>query len=389
TVAEAFNSMAASLEQRITHLSFLARSGAILPNILRTGGDVQPVLREFCQLLRTAAVMLVERADLTHAPVCYSEASEDMSWWEGARERAQRATGPTSFETGDYIVMVVPVLGDSIFVTAREGDIRFIPEERQVITNFAYQLSIAANNAELLESQQEALQVKDQFLSIVSHELRTPLTTIKGYAQMLRRKITGDPQAERFADNIDAQVGRLARLVDDLLDVTRFSRQQFELMPQQMDLRPVLEDVTSRFRVVASRHKIDLLLDRGAFEGLWDHDRLEQVLNNLVSNAIKYSPSGGRVVISTRHEDDYVVVAVRDQGQGIPEEDQQHLFERFFRGRAEGQDVKGLGLGLYVTRRIIEAHGGRIWVSSRPGEGSEFSFSLPLQPQQAPAVTTY
>jgi signal transduction histidine kinase len=171
--------------------------------------------------------------------------------------------------------------------------------------------------------------------------------------------------------------------VDDLLDVTRFARGQFELTRQQMDLRPVLEDLVARFRLVAPNHHLSLQLDTGSFEGFWDRDRLEQVLNNLVGNAIKYSPDGGDVTISTDHRGGNVVVTVQDQGIGIPEADQEQLFERFYRGRAEGGDVKGLGLGLYVTRRIVEAHGGTVGVESVPGRGSAFSFSLPLLPQSA------
>ena len=380
TVAEAFNDMAVSLEQRIKHLSFLAMAGAALPNTLRAHGDVGPILKEFCEHLGATAACLIPRQEPEQASVGYSRDPDDMAWWTATLSRAERVTQPTTFMEGGFTVMAVPALGDAIFVTAREGDRPFSQDERQVITNFAYQLSIAADNAQLLESQQEALQVKDQFLSIVSHELRTPLTTIKGYAQMLRRKLEGDAQGERFTDNIDAQVSRLSRLVDDLLDVTRFARGQFELMPEPMDIRPVLEEVVNRFRVVAPKHTFQLYLDRGVYEGSWDHDRLEQVMNNLVSNAIKYSPDGGTVTIATQHEDAHLIVKVRDQGIGIPLEDQERLFERFYRGSAEGQEVKGLGLGLYVTRRIVEAHGGTIAVRSKPGQGSEFSFTLPLQP---------
>src|SRR5438270_963584 len=124
----------------------------------------------------------------------------------------------------------------------RDASRPFSDEERQVITNFAYQIGIAADNVRLFEAQQEALQVKDQFLSIVSHELRTPLTTMKGYAQMLRTRLVGDPEGQRFARSIDAQVSRLSRLVDDLLDVTRFARGQFELARRKVDLRPILEE---------------------------------------------------------------------------------------------------------------------------------------------------
>jgi len=382
TVAEAFNDMAASLEQRITHLSFLARSGADLPSTLRNNADVDPILAEFCQYLDTCGVCLItggeqeERRD-----ICYSVAPEDEDWFQAASAVGRWARDVNTCLEAGFTVMAVPVLRDEIFVTAREGDRPFTDEERQVITNFAYQIGIAADNVRLLASQQEALQVKDQFLSIVSHEFRTPLTTIKGYAQMLEQRVDDDAQALRFAANIDAQVSRLGRLVDDLLDVTRFSRGQFELMPEQLDIRPVLEEVVSRFRLVSPNHTLRLVLDYGSFEGFWDHDRLEQVMNNLVGNAVKYSPDGGEVTIVTRHEDDHLVVAVRDQGVGISEEDQKRLFQRFYRGEAEGHDIKGLGLGLYVTRRIVEAHGGTISVHSKPGQGSEFIFTLPLQRQ--------
>lgn len=383
TVVDAFNDMADSLEQRIKHLSFLAAAGAALPNTFRAKGEVQPILKEFCDHLGATAACLIPRQVPEEVTVGYSREPEDTSWWSAAISKAERASQPTAFTESGFTVMAVPVFAEAVFVTARKGDQPFSQEERQVVTNFAYQVSIASDNAHLLESQKEALQVKDQFLSIVSHELRTPLTTIKGYAQMLRRKMEGDLQGERFTDNIDAQVSRLSRLVDDLLDVTRFSRGQFELMPQMMDLRPVLEEVIARFQVVAPRHKIQLYLDRGVFEGHWDHDRLEQVMNNLVGNAIKYSPTGGTVTISTGHEGNNLVVSVRDQGVGIAPEDQAQLFERFFRGGVEGQEVKGLGLGLYVTQRIVDAHGGTISVRSKPGQGSEFSFTLPLVAQQA------
>ena len=387
TVAEAFNAMAASLEQRIKHLSFLARSGSELPNTLRGRRDVDPILEEFCRNLDTCGVCLLTSDLEEPRDICYS-IGRDEEWLEVAKVMARRTNDLTSRYAAGFTVMAVPVLQDEVFTTARKGDRPFTDEEQQVITNFAYQIGIAADNVRLLESQQEALQLKDQFLSIVSHEFRTPLTTIKGYSQILQQRVENDATSHRFAANIDAQVTRLGRLVDDLLDVTRFSRGQFELMPEQLDIRPVLEDVVARFRLVSPNHTLRLVLDHGSFEGFWDHDRLEQVMNNLVGNAVKYSPDGGEVTVLTRHEGDNLVVSVRDQGVGISEEDQQRLFQRFYRGLAEGHDIKGLGLGLYVTRRIVEAHGGVITVRSKPGEGSEFTFTLPIQ-QQAVITRTH
>jgi signal transduction histidine kinase len=279
--------------------------------------------------------------------------------------------------------MGVPVPGDTSFVVVRMGGPSFTDEERDVIVNFAYQIGIAADNARLVEAQQEALQVKDQFLSIVSHELRTPLTTMKGYAQLLTRTLKDDPDSRRWAASIDAQIGRLSRLVDDLLDVTRFSRGQFELRRKETALAPILDDTVSRFRIISPQHTVRVDgVDRDV-KGVWDRDRLEQVLNNLIGNAIKYSPEGSEVTVSARREGDAVLITVRDQGIGISKEDQDRLFDRFYRASPERRGgATGLGLGLYVTRRVVEAHGGTVGVESEPGEGSTFYFTLPLTPVQ-------
>jgi signal transduction histidine kinase len=372
TVAAAFNDMAGALQQRIEHLSFLSSAGPILPAAFRDHDDVRPILADFCRRLEACGAGLIGLDVVGAPPVWWSSPEGESSW----REALAVLTG----EVSNAEVITVPVLGDAVFAAVRSGSVPFSPEEQQVITNFAYQVGTAADNARLFEEQQEALRVKDQFLSIVSHELRTPLTTIKGYAQMLRKRLDNDPDAERFADNIDAQSSRLSRLVDDLLDVTRFTRGEFDLMPKRMDIRQLLEETVARFRVVSPAHPIDLRMESGPSEGEWDRDRLEQVLNNLIGNAIKYSPNGGTVTVTLRHRGDQLEVAIRDQGVGIPVEDHQHLFERFYRGRAEGQEIKGLGLGLFVSKRIIEAHRGEIKVQSIPGQGSTFTFSLPLAP---------
>jgi signal transduction histidine kinase len=124
-------------------------------------------------------------------------------------------------------------------------------------------------------------------------------------------------------------------------------------------------------------------MEPGPYDGYWDRDRIEQVMNNLIGNAIKYSPPGGTVTVRTKHDDDFLLIGIRDEGIGIPEDEQRHLFERFYRGSAEGGNIKGLGLGLYVTQRIVDAHGGSVGLQSKQGEGSEFYFTLPLLPVPA------
>ncbi|MGH2449613.1 MAG: histidine kinase dimerization/phospho-acceptor domain-containing protein, partial [Chloroflexota bacterium] len=237
-VAEAFNDMASALEQRIKHLSFLAQTGSALPNALRYRGDIHPILQDFCRQIpaRVAGLMFTdEDRAIWHA------ASPNPHYQEVAGAVAAQAKDATALVQDEVSVMVVPVMGGAVFAVAREAEAPFTGEEQQVVTNFANQIGIAADNARLFESQQEALRVKDQFLSIVSHELRTPLTTIKGYAQMLRHGQVQEIEAARFAETIDAQASRLGRLVDDLLDVTRFTRGQFELERQPGDIRPVVE----------------------------------------------------------------------------------------------------------------------------------------------------
>lgn len=378
TVAQAFNNMASALEQRIRYLSFLATAGSTLLTEFRSGSDVEPVLTRYCRELGAAGAGLVARTDASIPTYWYGVEFDETRWRQLAMDVAAYSPAATAVDEAAYELMIVPVLADAVFMTVREE--AFTDEEKQIIVNFAYQFGLAADNARLFATQQEALQVKDQFLSIVSHELRTPLTTIKGYAQMLKRKLEDRPDDQRFANNIDAQVGRLSRLVDDLLDVTRFSRGEFELTVERTNLRALLEDVAGRFRLMSAQHTFRLELDAGSFEGEWDRDRLEQVLNNLVGNAVKYSPNGGEILLSTRHEHDQITVSVRDQGVGIPPEELKHLFDRFYRGSAENTDIKGLGLGLYVSQRIVEAHGGTITATSVPGEGSTFSFTLKVEP---------
>lgn len=380
TLAESFNEMAASLEKRIQHLSLLARTGAELPATLRDPGGVEPLLARFGGALDACAAGFIGDAE---APWWTNESDE-------CRIAAERAglgvTTTRNVDDGTYAIVAIAVPGNAVFAVVRHSGHPFDHEEQQVITNFAHQIGIATDNVRLFEAQQEALHVKDQFLSIVSHELRTPLTAMKGYAQMLRRKLVDDPDSLRFAASIDAQVSRLSRLVDDLLDVTRFARGQFELTRRQMEMEPLLDDIVSRYRMIAPDHEIALDVRDIPREGYWDRDRLEQVLSNLLGNAIKYSPDGGTITVRARRDGGRMVVSVLDEGVGIPEEEQTHLFERFYRS-AGTNDVKGLGLGLYVTRRVVEAHGGEVGVRSTVGKGSEFFFTLPLTEVPARAAS--
>ncbi|MBN1979441.1 MAG: PAS domain S-box protein [Anaerolineae bacterium] len=225
----------------------------------------------------------------------------------------------------------------------------------------------------------EADELKSTFVSVVSHELKTPVALIKGYADTLLRKDACWDQ-ETMQESLGVileETDRLNHLIDNLLDASRLQAGALSLEMDQVALDALAERVATRFRTQTDSHEIvtDFPPDLPVVQG--DAGRLEQVLNNLLSNAIKYSPDGGRIEISGRALPDEVVVTVTDKGVGIPPEEQTRIFERFVRGaRERHQRTPGAGLGLYLAKAIVEAHGGRIWVESHPGEGAAFSFAL-------------
>jgi PAS domain S-box-containing protein len=229
----------------------------------------------------------------------------------------------------------------------------------------------------------EADTLKDTFISVVSHELKTPVSIIKGYAETLRR-----PEARRntelvdeMLDEIVSESDRLARLVDDLLDASRLEAGGLAFHEiEDVDMSMIAQRVIERYQGQTARHElqIDFADDFPLIQG--DAQRLEQVMDNLVSNAIKYSPRGGPVVIRGRSSPAEVVVSVSDEGVGIPLDEQERIFHRFYRREGpETRAVSGTGLGLYLVRAIVEAHGGRIWIDSTPGQGATFYVALPRE----------
>jgi len=226
----------------------------------------------------------------------------------------------------------------------------------------------------------EAEEIKSTFISVISHELKTPVALIKGYADtLLRKDACWKPETmQESLTVILEEADRLNQLIDNLLDASRLQVGALPLEMDQVALDALAERVASRFRTQTQIHDIGVRFppDLPLAEG--DPSRLEQVLNNLLSNAIKYSPDGGAIEISGRATPHDVVVTVSDEGVGIPFEEQSRVFERFFRGAQERhQRTPGAGLGLYLVKAIVEAHAGRIWVESNPGEGAAFSFAIP------------
>ena len=225
----------------------------------------------------------------------------------------------------------------------------------------------------------ELEQLKDQFISVAAHELKTPVAVMKGFAQALLRTDDNMPPARRkMLDAINRGSDRIDRVVQDLLDISRFHAGRLDLVMEKIYLPDLVEQVADRESLSATKHQIRLT-DASPVVVLGDRDRLEQVVVNLIDNAMKYSPGGWDVEVGVRLAGKDAVVQVSDRGVGIPREKQGHIFERFYRAHTgTAFDYGGMGVGLYISKEIVGRHGGRIWFESREGEGSVFSFSLPL-----------
>jgi PAS domain S-box-containing protein/excisionase family DNA binding protein len=221
-------------------------------------------------------------------------------------------------------------------------------------------------------------------LAMVSHELRNPLTAIKGLAQLMQRR---GAYNERALQGIVAQTNHLDRLVGDLLDVARLEAGRLELQCEPLDLVALVAENVEQAQAQTQAHALRLEAPAASVPGCFDRDRLNQVLQNLLGNALKYAP-GGEVVVSLTTDSAEARISVADEGPGIPPEDAPKLFERFYRATATADGAKGLGIGLYVARMLVEAHGGRIWVEPRPRTGCEFVFTLPLGTTSTPGDET-
>ena len=250
------------------------------------------------------------------------------------------------------------------------------------------------SNIRDITAEREMAMMKNEFVSTVSHELRTPLTSIKGYVDLIVDGEAGDINEiqREFLEIVQENSDRLVSLINDMLDISRIESGRIHLKVEPIDVTELIVGAADTFKTMADQSSVELVtsvaedLPRAA----GDRDRVGQVLMNLVSNAIKYSPGGGTATIAARREGDNVVVEVGDTGIGIKPEDQAGLFSKFYRVDSSlTRDIGGTGLGLSICKSIVELLGGKIWAESEFGEGSTFGFSLPVAPPdlvRTPAV---
>lgn len=263
-------------------------------------------------------------------------------------------------------------------VTDAEGDlINFIGIQSDVTARELIQ----QERDELLQRVENALEVRDQFISIASHELRTPLTAIKAHAQFVERKLRRDGNLDAAArlQLIDRQATQMGALISDLLDVSQIESGHMTYAMHELDLGPLLDQVVEETRAAQPAFVVEWERDHGPFPVRADEVRIRQVATNLVSNAIKYSRSEPRLRITLRRVGEQAEFGVRDWGIGIPMDQQSSIFDQYFRaGNATESGLSGLGLGLHISHTIIDAHGGRLWFESEVGAGSTFYFTVPI-----------
>jgi PAS domain S-box-containing protein len=233
--------------------------------------------------------------------------------------------------------------------------------------------------------ERELEQLKDDFMSTISHELRTPLFSIQGFVQILleNEEELDAVTREEFLTIIQSQTVQLSEMVNNLLDASKFDEGKLKFEQKPVEIRELMHQTMLKLRGFAHQQKIDLLpqLPDTLPSIIGDKERLEQVLTNLIGNAIKFTPEGGQVTITGSMPDDKILVEVKDNGIGIPLEVQEQIFSRYYQVAEKSEGVKrGSGLGLYIAQQIIKGHGGHIWVESGgvPGQGSTFRFTLPL-----------
>lgn len=353
------------------------------------------MLAELGELYRvevTSEVSPIARAIRTRAPVLTTRTTRAAARAISADQRLLAIYGAMGPSSSIVVPLVVAgTVAGALLLAVAESGRRYDRRDLALAQEVAERAAIALDNARLYEEARAAVKARDAFFSVATHELKTPLTALLGQAQLLRRRYereqAPDERQRRAAETIIAQAARLDALIGELLDVARIERGQFGLERAPLDLARLVRGVVEGTLPLYDRHEVRVTLPDGPLLVLGDGARLEQVVQNLLQNALKYSPAGSEILVRVCAADGAAQVAVRDQGIGIPAQALPRLFERFYRAaNAETASVGGMGVGLYVVKEIVTLHGGTIAVESSEGAGSTFTVTLPALPAPAEAA---
>jgi signal transduction histidine kinase/CHASE3 domain sensor protein len=309
------------------------------------------------------------------------------------------ATSATPMQLASLLILPLrtrrEMLG-ALVIAANDPDRVMTDEKLPLAEVLAERAALAIENSKLYTEQVEARRkvedlsrLKDEFLSIASHELRTPVTSIKGYTQLAKTLIR-ENNLTTSEENLDIaldQIDRMSRLILELLDVSRIETGRLEIHREAIAWATFVRDIVHRHHTAVSDRRFHLNVPSEMKLVSGDRDRLEQVLGNLLENAVKYSPEGSEIFVGVEDRGEQMVTSVCDRGIGIPIDEIAQVFERFHRGRqVSSTNYGGLGLGLYITKQIIDRHGGTIWVESKEGSGTTFYFTLPTEAVAAEAA---
>jgi signal transduction histidine kinase len=380
---------AAKLEKRLQEGTSLTKAFRRLSGPLDENQALEAVVRASKELAdsRSAALMLLEsdRPFLRTRAVVGAEPGTDVRLGTGPFGRVAETRAPELFNGGSLLVVPLVAGGELVGVLSVEADERaFGQDELRVLALFADQAGLAIANTRAFSRERSSAErlaemdrLKSEFVAMITHELKTPLTSLLGYSTLLRKRADSLPKKQRneFHAIIARQGERILRLIDELLQSSRI--EAAERLPREpVDLPRIVREVSRELSEARGR-TINVKAPRGRMGLYGDPISMEHVVTNLLDNALKYSPKNTDVEVRLEEHGAEVWLAVSDRGPGITSEDLPHVFERFWRSDAAPRSRGAVGLGLFIAKVLVDAHGGRIWAESDPGAGATFHVALP------------
>jgi PAS domain S-box-containing protein len=359
----------------------IGRDGAIeRVGVAHVVPEKEPLLWEITQYVQAGAPMVAHLrcALVTGEPTLIptvDEAAVDTYAVDEEHGRLLRALAPRSLVCVP-LALAGRTLGAMVLYSSESGR-QFGPDDLAVAEELARRAALAVENARLFSEAEQATRARDQVLGVVAHDLRNPLGTILMASELIAETVAADSPARRAAGMVQRAGERMNRLIQDLLDVKRIENGRLAVEARPVAAAALLAEALEMLRPLAGASGIELVSEGDDLPNVCaDPQRVQQVLSNLIGNAIKFTPRGGRITLGASRGDRELRVAVADTGSGIPAEQLPHVFGQFWQGSRT--DRRGIGLGLAIAKGIVDAHGGRIWVESTVGVGSRFLFTLPV-----------